>query len=170
MAASADCDSRDHDFSRHSIRRSGFRWITIGFGFTSIEPGSRNFKDLSHAEASSKHHRTQDSGLNLSVSWPVSCKQSQGPTGQSSVALAVVRGADALTRGARAVCRPYSHCVKLSPYRLESLGRWTAPTASSDESASLAAPGVLRSSRSPCSSNSLFCWIPVSRAREGFSS
>jgi hypothetical protein len=32
------------------------------------------------------------------------------------------------------VCRPYLHCVRLSPYRLESVGRWTAPTASSDES------------------------------------
>src|SRR4029453_2524906 len=33
MAAPADCDRRDHGFSRHAVHCSGLRWITIGFGY-----------------------------------------------------------------------------------------------------------------------------------------
>jgi predicted nuclease with RNAse H fold len=51
----------------------------------------------------------------------------------------VVRGAAELTCGAKVACHPYSCCVKLSPYRLECVGRWTAPTVSICKSAPPAA-------------------------------
>jgi|RhiMethySRZTD1v2_1073278.scaffolds.fasta_scaffold325456_2 hypothetical protein len=66
--------------------------------------------------------------------------------------------ASELPSEAGAAFRPYKHCVKLSSYRLQSLELWSAPTASIDESISLAASAFPNSSRSPlCASKSLFC-------------